>query len=293
MKLALLISLLFWAGCTEQANTTKTTQTIYTGIPPVLGIVTAIAGPSIRVNSLVATGQDPHHFIISPSVMAGVARADLYISTGFGFESKLFDKLKSIEKGPQYLLVSQQVEPTHHHNANPLSDHHSDPHQWLSPAFLTYFISKVSEHLGILYPNLKSDFISRADSLIREVQEFDVSCKSAIAPFAHFTVFTTHPFLGEFAAHYNLSEHSLEEEGSEVSPAHFAEFLTQFKKLGANTLIVTPGLSPKEAERLKSETQGQIININPLDDQVIKTLNLLCKHLVQDFSAREKGHDHH
>lgn len=70
---------------------------VFVSIPPMAYFVERIGGEQVEVGVLVGSGESPHTFEPTPRQMASLAEAQLYVSVGLPFESRVTAKISGIE----------------------------------------------------------------------------------------------------------------------------------------------------------------------------------------------------
>jgi len=91
-------------------------------------------GEAVTVSSLVPLGADPHTWEPSPREAGLVARAELVVANGAGFDDWLLPLVKSAARpGIPLLQLSERLVPdVDHHDHGHGHGHTADPHLWLS-----------------------------------------------------------------------------------------------------------------------------------------------------------------
>ena len=89
-----------------------------------------VAGDHLDVRTLIPAGNDPHHFIPTPSVLAAVAEADLVLINGIGYEETLLEAIENAGADVNIIVASAciDVRPAGVHDDH--DEHaHDDEHQ--------------------------------------------------------------------------------------------------------------------------------------------------------------------
>ena len=133
--LLLLLPALLFGGGTKEIPDEK--PVVAVSILPQAFFIDSIAGDFVRVVTLVGEGQNPHSYEPSPSQMALLAQACVWLLSGTDFEvalrpkvAKLYPSLSIIDatEGMVLRTLEEEDDGQHHHSAEALN---IDRHTWL------------------------------------------------------------------------------------------------------------------------------------------------------------------
>ncbi len=149
--------------------------------------VEQIGGDQVEVYSLVGLDEDAHIFHPSPKDIQAVARADLLVWNGLGFEGWLDRVVASSGFKGQRLIASAGIDVIHlekphwsaaHHRMkqhNGEHDEHAhenvDPHAWHSLLAAKRYVTNISNRLQELRPQHKALFQKREAAYLNKLEQ--------------------------------------------------------------------------------------------------------------------------
>ncbi len=149
-------------------------------------VVHRLTGGKVNVKVLLPPGAEVHDWEPSPGDIAAVGRAVLVVYTSDSLESymsKLIEASGSrasvvkMEDAPGVELIGLSRDDHDHNDGH---DHHSDvdPHLWLSLRNYIAFVRYLSQHLSVVFPELKDQIeeneraiTGKAEALLNEYRE--------------------------------------------------------------------------------------------------------------------------
>jgi len=256
----------------------------FVSVPPIAYFVEKIGGETIRVESLINPGDDPHVYEPKPKQMADLSKARLYFSTNFPFERNLLTKIKATN--PNLTItntgygISYMEDAAHKGHEG---EDGFDPHIWTSP--LNAF--KIAENIyrGLVSANPEEVEIYRKNylELLRSIAKLDEELweRSKSAREMKFLVF--HPAWSYFARDYGLIQIPVEQEGKEPKGAQLSRLIEDAKKEGIKVLFVSPQHSKRSAKTIADAIGAKIVEIDPLskkwDESLRSMVEILCEAL--------------
>ena len=188
--------------------------TIVTDIAPVRAIVEDVAGEQHIVEQLVSGQVSPHDFVLKPSDVRRVQKADLIIWLGpdatpalaklllapeFRAKSLDLNALEGVhllEPRKAGLFLPDEEEDGHAHDEDHAEEEHhghhhgADPHSWLAPENATLWAGAIAEHLAQTDPGAGEDFRKNAEALSAEIDaSVELAQKQLQDPARPFVVF--------------------------------------------------------------------------------------------------------
>jgi zinc/manganese transport system substrate-binding protein len=229
-------------------------------------MVKEIAGDKVEVKSLVEPNQDPHVFEPRPQHAKDLARADLVVVNGLGFEGWL-DRLISASGFQGDLLVATTgVTPlmhAHHHTHHAHHDHGVfDPHAWHSLKNAPIYIDNIVEGLSRLVPEEASFFKARAAAYKKEVEVLEAQTHEELdhLPVESKKVLTNHEAFGYLGHDFQIVFYSplgISTE-SEPSAKAVATLIDRIKKDKIQAVFVENISNSRLVERIAEETGTQV-----------------------------------
>jgi len=165
LLIVLLPALLFAGGKKERVSEKPV---VVVSILPHAFFVEELGGSDVDVLTLVGEGQSPHSYEPSPSQMARLSKARVWILSGTEFELALKPKIQSMY--PDLVLIDgtdgmvfRQLEEGHHHDHDSLN---IDRHTWLGHDQVKVFLGHALAALTDLLPENGTAFEERHRVLV-------------------------------------------------------------------------------------------------------------------------------
>jgi len=215
-----------------------------------------LAPTGAQVTSLVGPDADAHVYEPSPADGRRLARADLVLINGLGFEGWIERMVKVSGYRGTVAVASSGLQPRTggHHNV--------DPHAWQDLALARRYAVNISAAFAERWPRQReeiarrnADYTARIDSLDRQVRDW-----LGAVPRAQRRVITSHDAFGYFGAAYGVD--FLAPQGwnthSEPSAAAVARLIRQIKKDGVRAIFIENISDRRLVERIADEGGARI-----------------------------------
>lgn len=220
-----------------------------------------IGGEDVDVAALVGPEGDAHVYQATPADAKKLARADLVVVNGLGFEGWIDRLVKSAGyKGPVTVATkgvkAQKAEDDGHNHSQ------TDPHAWQSVANAMIYADNILNGLSAAAPDKADKFKARHAAYRAELAALDAEIKAALAPIppAQRKIVTTHDAFAYFAKAYDvtfLSATGVSTE-SEAAAGDVAKLIRQIKKEKAKAVFVENISDPRMVQRIAAETGAQL-----------------------------------
>lgn len=213
----LLAASILASGCRRPPEPTSSGAIrVVVSIEPLAMIVREIAGELARVSTLLPAGADPHHYEVRPRKIVELARADLIVSVGGGFDGWAEGLCAGCETGARRLRVLElpgiTAEPTRHDGHEREAGGHEealDPHVWLDPLRVRDVIAPaLVTTLGELAPEHRGAFEAGLARLDRMLSQTDRDLRALFADRERDFV-ALHPAWRYFASRYALEQRAV------------------------------------------------------------------------------------
>jgi manganese/zinc/iron transport system substrate-binding protein len=174
--------------------------------------VREIAGPRLRVETLIGEGVDPHLFRPTRADIARLLGADAVFGNGHRLEGRMGDVLERVRAaGRPVVLIAESI-PRERLRANPDYPDAADPHVWMDPVLWAEAAGAAAEGLARLLPDAREAF---ADGLVRyraRLARLDAYAREALGsiPENARLLVTAHDAFGYFGARYGLGIESIQ-----------------------------------------------------------------------------------
>ncbi len=243
--LLLVPALVFSAGTSEQA-TSDTLPVVAVSILPQAYFVDRLAPNLVDTLTLVGEGQSPHSYEPSPSQMARLAKADVWILSGTDFEHALEDKIQALY--PDLLFVDgtqgmtlRMVE-EHEHDEDEAHEEHElniDRHTWLGWSQAKVLVTNTQKALlSVLDEQHHALVEANTVALLSEIDALFSDIQQKLAPISGRTIFVYHPSFGYFLDSFNLIQEAVETGGKEPTARDLSLLITKAKAENAPAIFV-------------------------------------------------------
>lgn len=271
------------------------------GIPPIADLAQRIAGSGVMVRSALPQGRSPHDFAPKPGDVRDIAGARVFLHSGMPFEKSFLRALGGsgceavdVTRGIVRMQTESGCDEDHHHeegddhgHGHDLHDDALDPHVWLSPENCMVIVRNIADALIGIMPERRSEFernLRSVSSMLRTAKE---EMTSRLDRYRGRTFLVYHPAFGYFAASSGLKQRSIELSGREPSPAQLAEIIRTARANRIKTVFVQPQFNPATARSLAAAIDGEVVEIDPLDPDVIANFRRLTEHIERGFRAHD------
>lgn len=267
---------------------------VIASIYPVAEVVRNVAGDTVPVRQIVTGGQEPHDYSPSPSDIAAIEQADLFVINGLGMEPWAEKIEADLKQNGVTVLEAGQIVQTLKHDESEHQDEHAgaedhaeeehtaeeaateddhshdseyDPHQWLRIQNMILLTEAVQAQLEKLDPRNAELYQNNADEYIAELKALQqaytdglASCSLNKAVVAHDAFAYLAEETGiEFIPIAGLSPQD------EPTPQQLAEIAEIMRETGITYIFYETLVSPKLSETLAAETGASTLVLNPLE----------------------------
>lgn len=171
--IAILISV-FVLGC-ESKSTPADSYEVVTTTTMLADMVQELAGPDVKVRSLVPVGADPHLYQPTPADVRDVSRASLVVTNGLGLEGWIDDLVRNAGgKKARVFVATSGIEPLK-------IDSDIDPHFWFDVSLWSTSTNGVEKQLVELQIAPKDEVETRAASYRSRLKALDTWVKEQVA----------------------------------------------------------------------------------------------------------------
>lgn len=262
---------------------------IFVSIPPQKYIVEQIAGDVASVKSLLNENDNPHSFVVRPSVIKMLAGSDAYLQVGIPFETTILTKLIGSGMKISFYRQDKGIKRRHIKTAHKCSTGcvhdvaEADPHFWISSTNVIKMAENCCEVLSQLKPELKASFESNLSKFKKSALTVDEKLKKELLVHKGKGFYVYHPAFGYFADSYSLVQNAVESEGKKPSPRQLNKLISNAKMAGIKTIIVQNQFDRHAAEKLANILGGNVIEVNPMQENVLKLLESLGEAIKTGF----------
>lgn len=286
-------ALLMFQACEKldsDVHVANDSLSIIVSVPPQADFVQRIGGDHVKVDVLVGLGQDPHNFSPTPSQMAVLSGADLFLTVGMPFEEALSSQIESANAGLKVVSMSEGFEkiPSYcdhsSHGSEGDEDGHDhahaheedDPHVWLSPPLVKVQATNIAAALKAAMPEHSEAFDNNLKVFQTELDTLHNEIKAQLDDRAGEQFFVFHPAFGYFGDAYNIEQVAVEVNGNEPTPNELAAFIEEAKDHGMKTLFVQPQFDDRSAKIIADQLGARVESLDPLDPDVISNIRRIA-----------------
>ena len=214
-------------------------------------IARALVPVGVQVTALVGPDADAHVYEPSPADGGRLARADLVVVNGLGFEGWIERMIKVSGYRGTVAVASQGIQPRAggHHGA--------DPHAWQDLALARRYAANLSAAFAQRWPAQRDEIARRAAHYLARIDSLDAQVRAWLGavPRAQRRVITSHDAFNYFGAAYGVD--FLAPQGwnthSEPSAAAVARLIRQIRKDGVRAIFIENISDPRLVERIARE----------------------------------------
>ncbi len=240
-------------ACGEAPQTAE--RTIVTTVPPLQWVAQQLAGPDVRVHSLLPPAASPATHAPTLEDRRALSQAALLVRVGhpaFPFERAWLERLLA-ERGDLRVV-----------SATPEDAAFDDPHVWTDPMLVRGLVDRLQTALSEIWPAEQAAIAARADALRSEIGALDAEIRDRLAPVKGRPFFVFHSAWGHFARAYGLEQVALEHDHKEPGPRELARVLERARAARARVVFRQPQFDPASAEVLASEIGARVEPLDPL-----------------------------
>ncbi len=253
-------------------------------------IAQAVGGEGITVTGVVtSTAQDPHSYEVTAKDRVTIAKADLVVRNGGGYDS-FMDALvpegapvvTAIDEAPDLPADASAGADEHEHEHEDHDHEHGEDghdhaghdhiegfneHVWYDPAIMAAVADDIAHDLGELDPAHAADYTERAAAFRAETDTLDERLATVAKEHAGAGVFVTEPVplrLTDRADLKNLTPPALSEaveEGQDVPPATLLEALDILRSGDVSVVILNTQTGGAESQQVEKAAKAENIPV--------------------------------
>ena len=239
-------------------------KTVTVSIEPLRYLTEQIAGPTIKVNTLVPKGSSPETYEPTPSQMEQLGKSMIFFSIGdLGFERTWLNRLQQAAPQTAFIRTSEGIPPLDnpHHGHD---GHQADPHVWTSPENMKIIARNICMALCQADTANAVLFRTGLQQTLTAIEQIADSIRHLTDSIHQRAFLIYHPALTYFARDYRLEQVAIETDGKEPSPAQLARLIDECRKRQIRIILVQQEFDRKNAEMIAKEIHATIHTINPL-----------------------------
>lgn len=247
---------------------------VFVSIPPQAWLVRRLAGETVRVETLLAAGGNPHTFEPGARQVKALAEASLYLTMGLPFETPLVSRASRLNAGLTMAgmdagVTKRGAAHDHGHGEEPghvCAAAGGDPHIWLSPRLFCVMASNTVAALVRAVPEQRTVFASNLVSTVAAIQGAGEAVRAAVSGASTKTWAVYHPSWSYFADDFGLSLLVIEEDGKAPPARHLAEVIRQARAAGVRVVFTEPQYDSRPAQTVARQLGARLETLDPLQE---------------------------
>ena len=247
---------------------------VATTIAPLGDFVRAVGGDKVAVTVVVPPGAEPHTFEPTPSLMADLAGADLYVMNGAGLEFWM-ERLLQANKRMVVVDSSQGAALLQE------SEGEIDPHIWLSLRNAAVQVGNICSGLINLDPQNEDFYSKNRDDYLGKLKALDGELNKTFSGKRGMIFIVQHPAWSYFARDYDLRQVPLMQGEKEPGPRYLGEVIELARKNNITTIFVEPQFNPKSADVIGREMNAGTVAIDPLAGDYLENMRYASREIAR------------
>ncbi|WP_281951426.1 metal ABC transporter solute-binding protein, Zn/Mn family [Nitrosophilus kaiyonis] len=253
---------------------------IAVSILPQKFFVKKIVEDRFDIEVMVPPGSSPATYSVKPQQLLSLKKAKIYFSTGVPFEKAWLKRFKSANKSLKIVDIGKYIKKfpmQEHHHEGEHEHHHEhekilDPHIWLSPPLVILQARVILEEICKIDPKNKDFYLKNYQKFSNELTNLDTKIFKKLFNLKKREFIVYHPSFGYFARSYNLKQIAIEKEGKEPTIKYLKRVIDIAKKKNIKVVFVEPQFSKKSAKFIASKIGGEVLEIDPLNENWDKNI---------------------
>ena len=276
---------------------------VFVSVVPQQTFVERLGGDVIEVEALVKPGFSPHTYEPTPSQIARLADADLFVGIGLPFEAAWTARMRAanpsirivdLSAGIKRRQIEAHEDDAEHQKPDGLAasatgdsesrgdgaGSESDPHLWTSPVLVSRMLIPLAAALTDLDPAHASDYAARLASFQADLAALDREIRATLSHLKQRRFMVFHPAWGYFADAYGLSQIPIEKDGKEPGPRSLGALIEQAHRERVKVIFVQPQFSRKAAEQVARGIGGRVDVIDNLSPDYLGNLRRVARSIA-------------
>lgn len=289
---ALLSSALLFGSGTKEATDKDSKPVVVVSILPHAYFVDQLTQGLVEVVTLVGEGQNPHSYEPSPSQMAQLAKAKLWILSGTDFELALRQKVTGLypnlvvvdgTRGMTFRMIEE-----HDHEAEGHDEHDDghdlniDRHTWLGHEQVKVLLANTKEALlPVLSAESKVVVESRCQDLISKIDVLFASLTAQLKPLTGSTVFVYHNSFGYFLDSFSIAQEAVETGGKEPTAKALSALIEKAKAQQPKVIFVQKQFPVASAKTVAEAVGAEVVSLDPLAYNWMESIQTMADALMK------------
>jgi zinc transport system substrate-binding protein len=284
-------ALLFGSGAKE-ATDTRSNPSVVVSILPHAYFVDQLANDMVEVVTLVGEGQNPHSYEPSPSQMAQLAKAKLWVLSGTDFELSLREKVANLypdllvvdgTQGMTFrLLEEHDHEEEGEHDEDEGNSLNIDRHTWLGHQQVKVLLANTKTALQTALDPVQADSVeSNYQALVGEIDTLFSSLQTQLKDLSGSTVFVYHNSFGYFFDSFSIKQEAVETGGKEPTAKALAALIEKAKAEQPKVIFVQKQFPVASAKTVADTVSAVVVSLDPLAYNWMESIQTMADALLK------------
>jgi len=275
---ALLLSTMYFAGCSNEAAEEKTEDkpVVAVSIVPEQAFVEAVCGDLVDIVTVIPAGSSPGNYEPTAQEMEAFGDAALYFSIGVATEeANILPNVGDVK------VIPLEDEVAAVYDDRTFESGGRDPHIWLSPKRVNVMVEVIAREMSALDPDNKETYEQNAAAYIAQLDEVDQEIQDALEGVESKKFIVYHPAFGYIADDYGLTMYALEEDGKEATAQHLQEMVDLAKEENIKVIFYQEEIDSSQSEAFAEEIGGKTSQLSPLAADYINNLKKMAQTMAE------------
>jgi zinc/manganese transport system substrate-binding protein len=215
----------------------------------------AVGGERLEIHTLIGPDSDAHVWRPSPVDSRALAKANLVVANGLGFETWLDRLIASSGFRGALLAASRGVKTRTFKNGV------GDPHAWLDLSNAALYVDNIANAFSAADPGGENQYFENASRYKKKILELDAKIRrrfDAIPP-ARRKAVASHDAFGYFGDAYGIEFFSpLDAVGTEPSAREIGRLIERVRKDGIPAVFLENISDPRLLDRIRAESGAKM-----------------------------------
>ena len=258
LSLILFMLVLLMAGCGSEKQAAEHKLQVAASFYPMAEFARNIGGDKVEVTMLVPDGAEAHDWEPSPSDLAKLGHAQVFVYNGIveswaeqAVQALSERKLVAVEAGKNLFTRQGKL----------------DPHVWISPKKAMIEVKRITEALCQVDQENASYYQGNRDKYLEKLKALDKQLTQLAAKAPRRVFVTAHAAFGHLADDYGLQQLAVNglSPTAEPTPADLQNLIKVVEKEQIEYIFFETLTDPKTAELLAKETGAKTAVLDPLE----------------------------
>lgn len=259
-------------------STSKENVDIIAASYPVYDFATKITGDKLKVENMIPSGEEPHHWEPSPKDINKLESANLFVYNGADYQmwiDKVLDNVENKDLVPvdttkdMDLLKAEDDHHEHEDHENEHDHEHGDydPHTWTSPQRAKIQTEAIYNAIIAYDPENKDYYTENYNQFVKELDQLDNEYRKSLGNVKNKHIVISHESFGYLAHDYGLDQLGIrgyfdEQEPDPKTMKKIVQFIEETK---VPVIFGETTGDKKVIETVANEANVKVAYLNPLE----------------------------